>query len=553
MGKFRFPIPLRPPGLCLAGLLALLSARAEPVPPAAPTSPVLLVGASSNTYPYSFVDANGKLTGFAVDILDAVGRVMDVRLRREAMPGRELQAHFLAGEYDLLQSYARTESRESIGDFSTSFLTLEGCIFVKKGGPVRKIQDFQGKSFAILGRGSAAEAFLADQQIHADLVNATSAEEALHLVHTGQCAGTFISGLTALSVMDHEHISDVAMLGSPMPNYQIRQCFAVHKGDLPLLSKLDEGLAIINRSGEYDRIYQKWFSRVDSPLFTRQQLGVYALTALALALIAAVAVIFWQRSLRKRIAGQADELARQRALLQALYDHIPVGMSVVEMAARGAPRVLSMNREAGKLYNLDPEKAAGTPLLELTVSPGHRRHLEDLVGRIPADDKLVHYEFQLESSRGVLEVTIVPLPGASGVRRFCVLTEDISARKLLDAEVAQSRKLRAVGELVGGIAHEFNNLLTPMMLKVGEIQMDWADDAKLQQEIVVIAQATQRAAELTRRLLTFGRKSDARTDSVNLAEQIVSCFELLRPAMDRRIVWESDAPGHLAPLHFNST
>ncbi|HVW19706.1 MAG TPA: transporter substrate-binding domain-containing protein [Opitutaceae bacterium] len=550
MGKSRL-LPPRLTGACLVGLLALASAQAEPAP-AAPPAPVLLVGASSNTYPYSFIDEHGKLQGFAVDILDAVARVMGVRLRRESMPGRDLQARFLAGEFDLLQSYARTESRESAGDFSVPFLTLEGCIFVKKGGPVHQLEDFQGRPFAIIGRGSAGESFLADQKIRAKVVNATSAEEALQLVRSGACAGTFISGLTALAVMDHSRIADVAMLGDPMPSYEIRQSFAVHKGDSQLLDKLNEGLAIINRSGEYDKIYHKWFSRVDSPLFTRQQLIVYALTALLLALAAAVAVIFWQRKLRKRIARQAEELARQRALLQALYDHIPVGMSVVELTPAG-PRLLSMNREAGKLYGIEPEKAVDALLGELPVVPAHRAHLADLVGRIPADDRLVHYEHPLESSRRVLEVTIVPLPGAGAARRFCVLTEDISARKLLDAEVAQSRKLRAVGELVGGIAHEFNNLLTPMMLKVGEIQMDWADDAKLQQEIVVIAQATQRAAELTRRLLTFGRKSDARADSVSLAEQIVSCFELLRPAMDRRIIWDSDVPGQLATLNFNAT
>jgi two-component system cell cycle sensor histidine kinase/response regulator CckA len=153
-----------------------------------------------------------------------------------------------------------------------------------------------------------------------------------------------------------------------------------------------------------------------------------------------------------------------------------------------------------------------------------------------------------------LEVTIVPLAsGASGAPHLCVLAEDISARKLMDAEIAQSRRLRAVGELVGGIAHEFNNLLTPVMLKVGEIQLDWSSDTRLQHEMGVIAQAAKRAAELTRRLLTFGRKSEARAEPVRFNTVVANCFDLLRHTVDRRIVWESDLPDDLPPLLFNAT
>src|SRR5471032_656257 len=137
-----------------------------------------------------------------------------------------------------------------------------------------------------------------------------------------------------------------------------------------------------------------------------------------------------------------------------------------------------MNRAAGRLYGIDPETTLNRPLTDLALPPGPRRHLEEVLRRRPADEKIVHYEHEIDNSRGVLEVMIVPLsPEAGDFPRLCVLAEDISARKLLDAEVAQSRKLRAVGELVGGIAHEFNNLLTPMMLKVGAIQLDWAGDA----------------------------------------------------------------------------
>jgi hypothetical protein len=112
---------------------------------------------------------------------------------------------------------------------------------------------------------------------------------------------------------------------------------------------------------------------------------------------------------------------------------------------------------------------------------------------------------------------------------------------------------RAVGELVGGIAHEFNNLLTPIMLRVGEIQAGWHHDAALIAETRIISEAVQRSAELTRRLLTFGRKNEVRVESVHLRHVIENCFSLMRLTIDRRIVWEQAVPDDLPPLTFNTT
>jgi len=543
-------------GLAVLGLMTCGRAMADAPAAAAYRSAdpgAIVVGASTDSYPYSFEIPKGGVAGFSVDIFDAVACAMNLEVRRVNTKGRVSQARFARGEFDCLQSFSSSPSREEIADFSVPYLVLQGGIFVRKGGDIHKFDDLNGKRFAIVGSGSEGEGFLVENKIHAQIFVASSAEEALRMVQSGDCAGTFVSRLTALAVITYANIPDVTSLGAPLANHEVQHCFAVHKGDARLLAQLNEGLAIIHRTGEYDEIYRKWFGRIDAPLFTQKQLVVYAVTALALAWIAALGGAFWQRSLRKRIGNQAKELAGQRALLQALYDHVPMGMTVIEMSGAG-PRLVSINREAGRLYGVNPVAAVNRLLAGLPLVEGTRAHFQDVMLRLPEGEEFVHYEYEFGHARRVLEVTLVFLsPASEGVPHLCVLAEDISERKLLDTELAQTRKLRAVGELVGGIAHEFNNLLTPMILKVGEIQMDWANDFRLQREIVVIAQAAQRAAELTRRLLTFGRKPETHADSVQLAELLNSCLQLLRPAMDRRIVWESDVPPDLPPLRFNAT
>jgi nitrogen-specific signal transduction histidine kinase/ActR/RegA family two-component response regulator len=134
-----------------------------------------------------------------------------------------------------------------------------------------------------------------------------------------------------------------------------------------------------------------------------------------------------------------------------------------------------------------------------------------------------------------------------------VLAEDITERRALDDEIAQSRKLRAIGELVGGIAHEFNNLLTPIMLKVSEIKLDWPQDQRLHEEVSIIASAGQRGAELTRRLLAFGRKGESRIETVSLATVVDQAFALMRLTLDRRIEWHNAVSRDLPPIHINIT
>jgi signal transduction histidine kinase len=127
------------------------------------------------------------------------------------------------------------------------------------------------------------------------------------------------------------------------------------------------------------------------------------------------------------------------------------------------------------------------------------------------------------------------------------------ARELraMDAELAQGRRLRAVGEMVGGIAHEFNNLLTPIVLKVEMLREERDADRTLQRELDVIAGAADRAATLTRRLLTFGRKDEHEPAHVHLSEIVAANVDLLLPTCDPRIALVVDVPPQMPALFQN--
>jgi two-component system, cell cycle sensor histidine kinase and response regulator CckA len=545
--------------VCLVGLTrAAPGARAQGVPePGVQLTPLsqrqpLTVGAFTDAYPYSYIDSDGRLAGFAVGVLDAVARAVNLRIERISGPAVQIRDRFKNGEFELLQ-YQGVSARSDYAEYSVPFLSLQGCIYVRDDGSVRNLKDLDGKPFGMIGTTGQGERLLRDHSVKARIVESPSQEAMLEKLSSGEIAGCFISQLTELSVSRKLHLNNIRMLGKPFNGYEVRQAFAVHAGDAELLSRLNEGLAIIRHSGEYDRIYRDNFSQYGSYILSGDELELYSSLLLAGGFIVALWGYFRQLKLRKELSAQASKLAEQGALLQALYDNIPMAMTVIETGPAGQ-RVLSMNRQACTLYSID--FAAEPRALEvLPVTVDIRLLLSEASAREPGSNFAGTREIALKSGKRMLEVTAVPLgpPGGAPTTRTCVLVEDVTERKLQEAEVGRSRKLRAVGELVGGIAHEFNNLLTPVMLKAGEIQISRPDDAELQQDVEVILQAVQRTAELTRRLLTFGRKADHRAESVGLKAIASGCFELLRHTVDRRITWEMHIPSDLPPLYFNAT
>ena len=513
----------------------------------------LSVGASTDSYPYSYVDASGRLTGFSVDLLDAVARAVNLRIERVEAPTAELQQRFLKGEFQMLQSHGVPFGPVPYAEFSVPILKFQSAVFVLKGGPVRTIADLNGRSFGAIEGFGISERFLADHHIKVVIVRCSSREEMLGKVSRGEVAGCLLSELSELAVSQEMGLKTIARIDGPYEDYEIRQAFAVHPGDAELLARLNEGLAIVHKSGEYDRLYRKHFNRFGSYIVTAREIGIYGSIFLLVALVFALAAYLRQSSLRRALSAQTQMLAQQGDLLKALYDNVPIAMTVVEKDAAG-PRILSMNRQACGLYSVAAE-AAGGLLADLPVSEEIREHLTVALERRPGPKDPASYETILKSGRRVVEVTTIKLASAEapGSERVCILAEDVTDRKKQEAEIVRSRKLRAVGELVGGIAHEFNNLLTPVMLKAGEIQLTRPDDSVLQKDIEVIVQAVQRTAELTRRLLAFGRKAEHKPEIVQISEVAAGCFDLLRNTVDRRISWSNTIPGDLPPLFFNAT
>jgi PAS domain S-box-containing protein len=641
----------------------------------------IVVPSIINNYPSSFIGPSGEFSGFSVELLDAVARVMDIKIKRTPSSGVEFQSILLSGKCDMLTYYTRAPEREKYMDFSTPFIRTQGTLFVRKDNNlIHQISDLNGRELVIVSKGSVGDQLVSDYHLGTHVVYEGSLQQALQELNAGQHDAVFSSRLAALSIMEHFKITNIRPLGQPVDGYPVLLCFAVRKGDSQLLERLNEGLAILYRTGEFDRIYNRWFGRFEPKKFSYQELVAYVAAMLAAALLITIWALMRQRQLRQRIARQAEELIESKSilaeaqqfarighwqrsldptkpniwseetyhiferdprlpppplstiidcavgedrqrwlnvlersrkesfdfaidihiepkpginkiirmhsrpvrnargqptgffgtvqdvtewreaehgqreslqLLRAIYDNAPFAMGVFELADRTIA-VISVNPEARRLVGLPAQITPGRSFAELGMPPEQVVFWTELFTRHPATGAPFKTTLRLNATHRDLAVTLVPLGHATAHPRFCLIAEDITDRVQKDAEIAQSRRLRAVGELVGGIAHEFNNLLTPILLKADALQHEYRQTA-LSSELQIIIDAAIRAAEITRRLLTFQRKSDRKPEKIRLRSTIESDIELLRHAIDRRVRLDCTIPPDLPILWLPGT
>ncbi len=128
----------------------------------------------------------------------------------------------------------------------------------------------------------------------------------------------------------------------------------------------------------------------------------------------------------------------------------------------------------------------------------------------------------------IAEKTITPLRDPNGkITHFISNDRDISDRKRLEAQLQMAHKMDAIGRLAGGVAHDFNNLLLIISAYAELMQNQLSVGHPLTRNVTEILKASQRAADLTRQLLAFGRKQVQALQALDLNQVIDEIRKML--------------------------
>jgi signal transduction histidine kinase/ActR/RegA family two-component response regulator len=300
----------------LALAVAAAGAAAEPAE-ARPRGRVIRVGVVTDSFPYSYRVSDGKVDGFAWDVTQAVMEAMALRFRRVTGTTEEVRAAFNAGEVDLLQNYAQIPEREDGALFSVPYLTLTGAIIVREGERgIQSLDDLRSRK-VLVHRNSVGDALLRRAGLQQSIVYVESVRDSLRRLAAGEGDATLASRLSTLALLEREDIEGLRVLDANVPGFDLRFCLAVRKGDTELLAQVNEGLAIVMRTGRFDEIYDKWFGHLEPAHYSATQVLAAIAVGLAIALAVAIFAAMKQRHLRRRLQLQEEQL-RQKQKIEAV-------------------------------------------------------------------------------------------------------------------------------------------------------------------------------------------------------------------------------------------
>jgi two-component system, cell cycle sensor histidine kinase and response regulator CckA len=170
------------------------------------------------------------------------------------------------------------------------------------------------------------------------------------------------------------------------------------------------------------------------------------------------------------------------------------------------------------------------------------RRLSDVISQDAAEDvwrelsiafatKQRHYFescLDLPSGKTWLGTWCVPVDSAGdSPARIMGVARDITDRKQLEREFAQAQKMEAVGRLAGGVAHDFNNVLTAILGYSDILRDSLRDNPSALADLEEIRKAGQRAGQLTRQLLAFSRKQDLTPEVIDINALVVELEKML--------------------------
>ncbi len=134
------------------------------------------------------------------------------------------------------------------------------------------------------------------------------------------------------------------------------------------------------------------------------------------------------------------------------------------------------------------------------------------------------------------EMTLTPLRDHDGEISHCVaIKQDISDRKLMEARFLQAQRMEAMGNLAGGIAHDLNNILSPIVMIASLLRTQLAD-REHQELMEMVHREARRGGDIIKQLLTFSRGLGGDRTVVQMRYVIAELVRMLRETLPREIV-----------------
>jgi len=268
-------------------------------------------------------------------------------------------------------------------------------------------------------------------------------------------------------------------------------------------------------------------------------------------------------SLEQRIAERTHELAERKRAEEALRKS--------EASLREAQRIahlgnwdwnvpsnqLRWSDEVYSIFGLTPQQFGATyeAFLE-RVHPADREKLEQAVRESLDTGKAYSLEHRVVRPDGenriVREQAEIFRDESGKTIRMVGTVQDVTEQKRIEAEFLRAQRMDGIGAIAGGMAHDLNNALAPILMGIQLIR-NKVPEPEIRQMLSVMETNTHRGADMVRQVLTFARGRDGEHELLELGRLIREMENILRQTMPKFISVQALVASDLWPVLGNAT
>lgn len=206
-------------------------------------------------------------------------------------------------------------------------------------------------------------------------------------------------------------------------------------------------------------------------------------------------------------------------------------------------RIVEWNRAAERMFGHPAAVAIGREMAELIVPAElrdeHRAHVAQLSTETAAQllrQRFSYTAVRAEGSAFPVEIYVAPTGGDPVL--YTAFIRDVTERLALETQLRQAQRLEAIGQLAGGVAHDFNNILMVVMMQAEASALTEGVPAEALESLEEIRASAERGTELTKQLLLFSRRQVMQTRDVDLNDVVTALTKMLQRIIGEDITLE---------------
>ena len=484
------------------------------------------MGIDENYPPHEYV-LNNVPSGFNVDIARIISIKKGMEIEFKPMVWSNAFNSLKEGKIDAL-FMAYSKEREKYFDFTDeNILELHLAIFVNNEVIGIDSLDKLNYHTVAVEKNDISYDILIKNAPNAIILPIQNQADGLMMLHNREVFAFFGNKCTGTYIIQTRNYDNIKMIGEEIKIGERK--IAVKKGNINLKKFFDDGLRKIKKSGEYDKIFYKWFG---IEFLRLRKIIRKLLTILIIIVLAFLILIIWNRILNRLLKIKHKKIIELEKSYKEVFNTIPHPILILDKENK----IFLANPTLLKLANEEFENINSKNLFDIKFFKQYKKELEDILNNIEHNKvyRAAKIKIQINGKDNFFQIG--GYKSLIHIGEVKIITfNNVTPFEILSKRITQVEKMESIGRFVATIAHDFNNILTSL-ISLNELILSKNNLSNdLREDLENMLRISNKAVALINKLLTFSRQRNFSMQTVNLNVLIKSFKDIFNRLLPENI------------------